>query len=228
MLEKIADSVGRTVFLLNIELWNILIKGGDCQRWGVFRMAVSGAEETVGVTEGQMYIYTGSGKGKTTAALGHVVKAATRDKKVLFIQFMKGRDTGELNAISRMGLPIKVQRFGRSVFLRRKGARSTSGACEPLDILLAYRGLQAVERAMLRGTFDLIALDEINVAIDFGLLDIERVLEVLQRKPPGLQLILTGRNAPAELIEMADFVTEMREVKHHYRRGDRMRRGIEF
>lgn len=214
--------------MLNIELWNILIKGGGCERKVVFLMAVSGVEETVGATEGRMYIYTGAGKGKTTAALGQVVKAATKGKKVLFIQSMKGQDTGELNAISRMGLSIEVQRFGRSVFLQKSRASSTSGACEPLDILLAYRGLQTVERAMLSGAFDLIALDEINVAIDFGLLKIEKVLEVLKRKPPGLELILTGRNAPAELIEMADFVIEMREVKHHYRRGDRMRRGIEF
>lgn len=191
-------------------------------------MAVSEVGETAGATEGQVYIYTGAGKGKTTAAPGQLVKAVTGGRKALLIQFMKGQETGELNAISRMGLPIEVQSFGRSVFLQRSHAVAASRACEPLDILLAHRGLQAVERAMRSGAFDLIALDEINVAIDFGLLKIERVIEVIQRKPPGLELILTGRNAPAELMELADCVTEMKEVKHHYRRGDRMRRGIEF
>jgi|YNPNPStandDraft_1061719.scaffolds.fasta_scaffold41668_2 cob(I)alamin adenosyltransferase len=183
---------------------------------------------TAGVRAGRVYVYTGAGKGKTTAALGQVLRAAIAGKKVLFIQFMKGQETGELNAISKMGLPIEIKRFGRSVFLQRRPGQSTSRACEPLDILLAYRGLQAFEAAMLGGDYGLIALDEINVAMSFGLLRTETVLELVRRKPPWLELILTGRNAPAELLEMADEVTEMREVKHHYRRGDRVRKGIEF
>lgn len=189
------------------------------------------ADAEVGVADakrGLVYVYTGTGKGKTTAALGQVLRAAMKGKRVLFIQFMKGQQTGELNAISQMGLPIEVKRFGRSVFLQRRPGQSNSKACEPLDILLAYRGLQTVEAAMFSGAYGLIALDEINVAMDFGLLKTETVLEVIQRRPPWLDLILTGRNAPVELLKMADVVTEMKEVKHHYRRGDRMRKGIEF
>lgn len=181
-----------------------------------------------GAKRGKVYVYTGAGKGKTTAALGQVIRAAMEGKKVLFIQFMKGQETGELNAISKMGLPIEVKRFGRSVFLQRRPGQSTSKACEPLDILLAYRGLQAFEAAMLGGEHGLIALDEINVAMSFGLLKVETVLELIRKKPPWVELVFTGRNAPAELLEMADEVTEMREVKHHYRRGDRVRKGIEF
>ncbi len=191
-------------------------------------MADESFEETVGARRGLVWVYTGAGKGKTTAALGQVLRAAMQGKRVLFIQFMKGQQTGELNAISQMGLPIEVQRFGRAAFLRRSPGPSTSKACEPLDILLAYRGLQALETAMFSGSYVLIALDEINVAMDFGLLKTESVLELIRRKPPWVELILTGRNAPVELLEMADVVIEMREVKHHYRRGDRMRRGIEF
>lgn len=181
-----------------------------------------------GARRGLIYVYTGAGKGKTTAALGQVIRAAMEGKKVLFIQFMKGQHTGELNAISHMGLPIEVKRFGRSVFLQRRPGQSNSKVCEPLDILLAYRGLEALETAMSSGAYGLIALDEINVAMNFGLLKTETVLDLIKRRPPWLDLILTGRNAPAELLEMADMVTEMKEVKHHYRRGDRMRKGIEF
>lgn len=191
-------------------------------------MADAEAVGVAGVRRGRVYVYTGAGKGKTTAALGQVLRAAMEGKRVLFIQFMKGQHTGELNAISRLGLPIEVKRFGRSVFLQRRPGQSNSKACEPLDILLAYRGLQALETAMLSGAYELIALDEINVAMDFGLLRPETVLDLIQRRPPWLDLILTGRNAPAELLEMADVITEMKEVKHHYRRGDRMRKGIEF
>jgi len=134
---------------------------------------------TAGVKPGRVYVYTGAGKGKTTAALGQVLRAAIAGKKVLFIQFMKGQETGELNAIFKMGLPIEIKRFGRSVFLQRRPGQSTSRACEPLDILLAYRGLQAFEAAMLGGHYSLIALDEINVAMSFGLLRTETVLAQL-------------------------------------------------
>jgi len=172
--------------------------------------------------KGLVLVNTGSGKGKTTAAFGLALRALGQGFKVLILQFMKGRaNIGEIKSLSHIDLPLEIRQYGRAVFFK-------SRACEPIDIYLASRGLSEFCEAMANGRYDLIILDEIIVAIDFGLLDLEDVKKAIAQKPPELHLILTGRNAPADLIEMADLVTEMQEIKHPYSQGVRAQKGIEY
>ena len=172
--------------------------------------------------KGLVLIHTGSGKGKTTAAFGLAFRALGQGFNVLILQFMKGqKNIGEIKALSRTDLPVEIKQFGRDVFFK-------SRTCELIDIYLATKGWKAFCEAMAGGRYDLIILDEIIMAIDFGLLKLEEVKEAIAQKPPELHLILTGRNAPAELIGMADMVTEMREIKHHYNQGVTAQKGIEY
>ena len=135
---------------------------------------------------------------------------------------MKGRaNIGEIKALSHIDLPLEIKQYGRAVFFK-------SRACEPIDIYLATQGLAAFREAMTSGRYDLIVLDEIIMAIDFGLLQLKEVKKVVAQKPPELHLILTGRNAPHELIEIADLVTEMQEIKHPFSRGVAAQKGIEY
>lgn len=172
--------------------------------------------------KGLICVLTGDGKGKTTAAFGAAIRAAGQGLRVLILQFMKRQNNiGELKALENLRLPIEIKQFGRRVFFK-------SRACEPMDIYRANQGLQTFQEAMQSGEYDMIILDEINVAVHFELLDFGDVINTLKKKPPALHLILTGRNARKELIEMADMVTEMREVKHHYNQGILAQKGIEF
>jgi len=172
--------------------------------------------------KGLVLINTGSGKGKTTAAFGVALRALGQGFKVLILQFMKGRaNIGEIKALSHVDLPLEIKQVGRDVFFK-------SRACEPIDIYLATKGLAEFCEAMASGSYDLIILDEIIVAIDFGLLKLKEVKEAIAQKPPELHLILTGRNAPADLIEIADLVTEMQEIKHPYSQGISAQKGIEY
>ncbi len=171
---------------------------------------------------GLILIHTGAGKGKTTAAFGLALRALGQGFKVLILQFLKGRaNIGEITALSRADLPVEIKQFGRAVFFK-------SRACEPIDIYLATRGLAAFCEAMAGDWYDLIILDEIIMAIDFDLLKLEDVKKAIAQKPPELHVILTGRNAPAELIEIADLVTEMQEIKHPYSQGIAAQKGIEY
>jgi len=171
---------------------------------------------------GLVLIHTGAGKGKTTAAFGLALRALGHGFNVLILQFMKGRaNIGEIKALTRGGLPIEIKQFGRDVFFK-------SRTCELIDIYLATKGLATFCEAMAAGRYDLIVLDEIIMAVDFGLLKLEEVKEAIAQKPPELHLILTGRNSPAALVEMADMVTEMREIKHHYSQGVAAQKGIEY
>ena len=172
--------------------------------------------------KGLILIHTGNGKGKTTAAFGAALRAAGQGMKVLILQFMKGlKDLGELKALKRTDLPITLEQYGRRVFFRTR-------TCEPMDIHRAHQGLEAFKRAMKGNAYDLIILDEINMATYYGLLRVEEVIEAVEQKPPELHLVLTGRNADQKLIEMADLVTEMREIKHHYHQGVQAQKGIEY
>ena len=172
--------------------------------------------------KGLVLINTGPGKGKTTAAFGLALRALGQGFKVLILQFMKGRaNIGEIKALRHIDLPLEIRQVGRDVFFK-------SRACEPIDIYLATKGLAEFCDAMASGRYDLIILDEIIVAVDFGLLDLAEVKNALAHKPPELHLILTGRNAPADLIEMADLVTEMQDVKHPFSQGIAAQKGIEY
>lgn len=172
--------------------------------------------------KGLIQVYCGNGKGKTTAALGAAQRAAGQGFRVLILQFMKkNKYIGEINALASAHLPIELKQFGRRVFFK-------SRTCEYIDILRAKKGLEAFKEAMESRNYDMIILDEINIAIYFGLLDGEEVCSLIAHKPSELHLILTGRNAPDKLIELADLVTEMREVKHPYYNGIPPQRGIEY
>jgi cob(I)alamin adenosyltransferase len=120
-----------------------------------------------------------------------------------------------------MNLPITLKQFGRRVFFKTR-------TCEPMDIHMAHQGLEAFLKAMESGSYDLIILDEINMAVDFDLLKIDEVIKAIDKRPPSLHLILTGRNAKEAILEMADCVTEMKEIKHHYHKGIQAQIGIEF
>jgi cob(I)alamin adenosyltransferase len=164
-------------------------------------------------------VYTGDGKGKTTAALGLAIRAAGAGKHVFIGQFIKGLEYSELRSLKKFK-NIKVEQFGRGCFIKRKPGLK--------DIELATAGLNKIRDIVKKQKFDLIILDEINVALDLGLLESEEVLKLVKKIPKKIELVLTGRNAPAELIKTADLVSEIKEVKHYFRKGQVARRGIEF
>jgi cob(I)alamin adenosyltransferase len=170
---------------------------------------------------GLIQVYTGDGKGKTTAALGLALRAAGHGLRVDIVQFMKGwPDYGELQAIEWLPT-VTIHPFGREEWVHPDHPH-------PEDYERAAAGLAYASQVMAAGLLDIVVLDEINVALDYGLLDLEVVLQLLDAKPPSLELVLTGRNAHPEVIRRADLVTEMRAVKHPYDRGIGGRQGIEF
>lgn len=172
--------------------------------------------------KGLIIVYTGNGKGKTTAALGLALRAAGQGLRVLMLQFMKGqKNIGEYQAIAKIGLPITLVQLGRQGFVH-------SRACETLDIAKAYQGLEIFKKALSDHFHDMIILDEINVAISFGLLKLEDVLSAIKEKPESLHLVLTGRNANKKILAIADLITEMREVKHPFQQNIKAQKGIEF
>ncbi len=169
--------------------------------------------------KGYVQLYTGDGKGKTSAALGLALRAAGHGFRTYLAQFMKGQVYGELLALRSIP-EITLEQFGKDTFVHVNTAT-------PQDKQMAKEGLASAERAMLSGAYQIIILDEINVVLHFKLLDLEQVLSFIDKKPVAVELILTGRRAPEELIERADLVTEMREVKHYYQSGVEARDGIE-
>ena len=171
------------------------------------------------LSRGYVQVYTGDGKGKTTAALGLALRASGHGMRTYFGQFMKGQQYGELDALNEHPL-ITIEQYGQMRFIRREEVTSE-------HVAQARRGLARAQEAMQSGDYDIVVLDEVNVAIWFGLLETEDVLAFLDRAPTGVEMVLTGRRAPDELIERADVVTEMRQVKHYYEQGVVARTGIE-
>jgi cob(I)alamin adenosyltransferase len=169
---------------------------------------------------GLVQVYTGEGKGKTTAALGLALRACGRGLKVLLAQFAKARPSGELSALARLSDLVTVRRYGRERFI--------VGEATAEDVRLARAGWQEVRQAAASGSLDLLILDEIGTALQYGLLDSAEVLALLGERPAGLEVVLTGRGIPPEILERADLVTEMREVKHYHARGVPAREGIEY
>jgi len=168
---------------------------------------------------GLVHIYTGNGKGKTTAAFGLAVRMLGSDGRVIILQFMKAPDVyGEQKKIAECGAVIES--FGLPKFVH--------GKPEPDDIEAAKRALARAKEVVSSGEWDLVILDEICVALGFKMLDVEEVKELIKSKAPHTELVLTGRYCPEELFELADYVTEMREVKHPYQRGILARKGVEF
>ncbi len=171
--------------------------------------------------KGLVFVHTGNGKGKTTAALGLALRAVGHGRKVLIIQFMKGGDYGEAVAAQKYLPNLSIYKFGQNTFVMK-------GNPSQLDIELAHKGLDLAKQAISAATFDLIILDEINVAVDFNLIQLDEVLDLIKNKPGNLDLGLTGRNAAPAVIELADLVTEMREIKHPFSLGIPAKAGFEF
>ena len=174
-----------------------------------------------GLERGCVHVYTGDGKGKTTAALGLALRALGHGLRVFVVQFMKGNiEYGELEMARRLAPQLEIRQMGRETFVSKENP-------EAIDIEWARDGLRLARKVIEAGQHDLVILDEINVAVDFQLLPLEEVLELLRDKPDHVELILTGRYAHPDIIESADLVTEMRNIKHYYDRGVEARVGIE-
>lgn len=181
--------------------------------------------------KGLVLINTGTGKGKTTAALGTAIRAWGDGQKVLILQFIKGAwKYGELKAIETLGKAegrIEIRPMGDGfVFHNKKDPENEERLAEKKE--LARRAWDMVRKEVMSGAWDLIVLDEINYAIHFGMLETEEVARLIRERPVRLNMILTGRYAPKELIDLADTVTEMTLVKHAFQKGIRARKGIEF
>jgi cob(I)alamin adenosyltransferase len=164
-------------------------------------------------------VYTGDGKGKTTAALGLALRAAGAGLRVFIAQFVKGMAYSELASLARFADLITVRQYGLRCFIR--------GAPKPEDIAAAREGLIEVREAVASGRFDMVILDEANIATHVGLFTAEELLEVVELAAGRIEIVITGRRADPRVIERADLVTEMREVKHYYTKGVPARRGIE-
>ena len=172
---------------------------------------------------GLILINTGPGKGKTTAAMGTALRAVGNGMKVLMLQFLKGSwHYGELDAVEAFNRSFVLKQMGRG-FVKIGGAET-----DPEDIRMVEEAWQEARQAILSGEWDMVVLDEINYAISYGMLDPAKVVETLQQRPEMVHVILTGRNAHPSLVELADTVTEMREVKHAYEKGILAQRGIEY
>lgn len=171
--------------------------------------------------QGLIQVYTGNGKGKTTAALGLALRAAGHGLRVYIIQFMKGwPHYGEL--VSLQHLPnVTLRQFGRPDFVNRAHP-------DPEDIRLAQEALEHARRVIVGGDHDVVILDEVNVALDYGLIGLDDLLSLLEAKPEHVELVLTGRGAHPQIIQRADLVTEMLAIKHPYDAGTLGRRGIEY
>lgn len=171
--------------------------------------------------KGLVMVITGNGKGKTTSALGQALRAVGHEFKVHMIQFMKGRKYGEALAAEAHLPGFTIEIFGLDSFVMRDRPA-------PVDIELARKGLERARDVIASGNYDMVILDEINVAVDFKLIPLDEVLDMVRSKPPELDLILTGRYADPQIIDLADMVSEVREIKHHYAAGVKERAGIEF
>lgn len=170
---------------------------------------------------GTVQVYTGDGKGKTTAALGQALRAWGHGRRILMIQFMKGRiNYGELEAAKKLE-GFDIIQMGRETFVSKENP-------DPVDVKLAREAWELLQKKIATGSYDMIIADELNVALDFGLVELQAVLEMIRNKPPELELVITGRYAHTKVIEIADLVSEIKEIKHHYQAGIEAREAVEY
>jgi len=163
-------------------------------------------------------VYTGQGKGKTTAALGLALRAAGAGLKVYIAQFIKGKTCSEHRALKKFK-NIKIEQFGSGCFVKKISKN---------DEKIFKAGMAAVKKALKDKKYDLVIMDEINVALKLGLLDCNELIRILKGVPRKREVILTGRDAPCGILELADLVSEIKEVKHYFRKGVSARKGIEY
>ncbi len=169
--------------------------------------------------KGYLQVYTGDGKGKTTAALGLSLRAAGAGLKVYIAQFLKQGKYSEIKALERFSQNIEIEQFGQGKFIKNRPSQD--------EINAARVGLEKAGRQLISGQFDVVILEEGNVAASLGLFSVDDLLAVIEQKPDHVELIVTGRGASPEVIERADLVTEMKAVKHYYEQGVQARIGIE-
>ena len=169
--------------------------------------------------KGYVQVYTGDGKGKTTAALGLALRAAGAGLKVYIAQFVKGMRYSEIDILDKLPDSITIKQYGRSCFIDRNP--------EEEDIRAAQEGLKEVKEIMCSGKYQIIILDEANIATSYNLFSVDELLEFIKVKPEEVELVITGRGADPRIIEKADLVTEMKEIKHYYQKGVKARKGIE-
>ena len=170
--------------------------------------------------KGFVHIYTGNGKGKTTAAIGLGIRATGEGLKVYMIQFMKGRRYSEIDALENIK-DFNVIQFGRDEFVSKENP-------EQIDIDLARKGFEHAKEIIKNGEHDLIILDEINVAVDFKLIPLKDVLKLMDEKPEKVEIVLTGRYVHPDMVKQADLVSEILEIKHPYQNGIQSRKGIDW
>jgi cob(I)alamin adenosyltransferase len=170
--------------------------------------------------KGYIQVYTGNGKGKTTAALGLTLRAVGAGRKVFFAQFVKGQVYSEVKALQHYVPSVEVRQYGLNCFIRNTPT--------PADIEAARKGLEEVRRVILSGEYDLVVLDEASIAVFYGLFSATELTDTIKLKPDETEIVVTGRYAAPELTDLADLVTEMREIKHYYNDGVEAREGIEY
>jgi len=170
--------------------------------------------------QGLIQVYTGDGKGKTTAALGLALRAAGAGLKVFIGQFLKGAEYSEIKALRQLAPGIEIKQYGRRCFIKDKPDEE--------DIRLAQNGLREMESVIQSGDYNLVILDEANIAVYYNLFSVDELLKVVQNRPKQVEIVITGRNADSRIIAAADLVTEMREIKHYYQKGIAARLGIEM
>jgi cob(I)alamin adenosyltransferase len=169
--------------------------------------------------KGYVHVYTGDGKGKTTSALGLLVRAYGDGARIFLGQFLKGNEYSELVSLKMFSDRVTVRQYGSGRFVQGEPTEE--------DRRLALEGFGEAREALLSGKYELVILDEANVAVRYGLLRAEDLINLIDSKPDGVELIITGRGADPRVIERADLVTEMREVKHYYQQGVLARKGVE-
>ncbi|HEX5483326.1 MAG TPA: cob(I)yrinic acid a,c-diamide adenosyltransferase [Terriglobia bacterium] len=184
------------------------------------KMAIERAGAIARKKKGLIIVNTGNGKGKTTAALGVALRACGYGMKVIMLQFFKGKwKCGELRSAPKLGT-FEIHPMGKGFTWESKDIE--------VDKAMVRSAWQAAKEKILSGGYDMVIMDEINYALDYGFLPVDDVVEFLKNKPPMLHAILTGRNAKPEVIEIADLVTEMREIKHPFKQGISAQKGVEF
>lgn len=193
------------------------------------------------MAKGYVQVYTGAGKGKTTAAIGLAVRSLGAGRKVMMIQFMKSPSYSEHRILSSISPNFRLEAVGKPFFIADEGSIPAEDLEKLKDqvvifppgnppagiVALAQSGLKMAMEAASGGAYDLVILDELNVAMHFGLVSWSEVESIIDAKAEGTELVITGRNAPKELMDRADLVTEMREIKHYYSQGVMARKGIE-
>ncbi len=169
--------------------------------------------------KGYVQVYTGNGKGKTTAAMGLSLRAAGAGFKVYIAQFIKMGDYSEIKALEKFAGQITIEQFGLGHFIKGKPSAQ--------DIEAAQKGLQKAKAVLADGEHQVVIMEEANVASALGLFPVEDLIDIIQTKPDNVELVITGRGANAKVVELADLVTEMKEIKHYYQKGVAARKGIE-